>query len=205
MNGDIISLGSILSHELNWDADRVYSFLTDWEKNKENGTPLEKETHSTLEEYLDFFHSLPDTLVKGGVISLVEAILKRFVPESFSDEILTFKRETILHFARDAEGDVEAFLRRAVLSPFNDGGHLRSEGVHLLTFHAAKGLEFPRDFNRRRRGRRNSHREKRHLHRRGETSVLCRPHPGERKTAHHLFKKTSSLRTKAPRGALPVF
>ena len=140
---DIISLGSILSHELNLDADRVYSFLTAWEKSKEKETPLAKEAHSTLEKYLDFFHSLPDTLAKGGVISLVEAILKRFVPQSFSDEILAFKQETILHLARDAEGDVETFLRRAVLSPFNDGGHLRSQGVHLLTFHAAKGLEFP--------------------------------------------------------------
>ncbi|OHD68521.1 MAG: hypothetical protein A2177_14940 [Spirochaetes bacterium RBG_13_68_11] len=45
--------------------------------------------------------------------------------------------------AREAGGDLERFLRRLDLSPLESEAGLRTEKVRLLTFHAAKGLEFP--------------------------------------------------------------
>jgi DNA helicase-2/ATP-dependent DNA helicase PcrA len=51
--------------------------------------------------------------------------------------------EMLLDAARETGGDLERFLRRLDLSPLESEGGARSEKVRLLTFHAAKGLEFP--------------------------------------------------------------
>ncbi|HET6498305.1 MAG TPA: ATP-dependent helicase, partial [Coriobacteriia bacterium] len=40
-------------------------------------------------------------------------------------------------------GDLERFLRRLDLAPLESEAGTRTENVRLLTFHAAKGLEFP--------------------------------------------------------------
>lgn len=37
---------------------------------------------------------------------------------------------------------MEDFLEQMQLNPYTDAGRLKSDGIHLLTFHAAKGLEF---------------------------------------------------------------
>jgi DNA helicase II / ATP-dependent DNA helicase PcrA len=51
--------------------------------------------------------------------------------------------EMLLDAARETGGDLQRFLRRLDLSPLESEGGARSEKVRLLTFHAAKGLEFP--------------------------------------------------------------
>lgn len=51
--------------------------------------------------------------------------------------------EMLRETARETGGDLERFLRRLDLSPLESEGGARSEKVRLLTFHAAKGLEFP--------------------------------------------------------------
>jgi DNA helicase-2/ATP-dependent DNA helicase PcrA len=51
--------------------------------------------------------------------------------------------EMLRETARETGGDLERFLRRLDLSPLEGEGGARIEKVRLLTFHAAKGLEFP--------------------------------------------------------------
>jgi DNA helicase-2/ATP-dependent DNA helicase PcrA len=51
--------------------------------------------------------------------------------------------EMLRETARETGGDLERFLHRLDLSPLESEGGIRSEKVRLLTFHAAKGLEFP--------------------------------------------------------------
>ncbi|MCX7031711.1 MAG: UvrD-helicase domain-containing protein [Spirochaetes bacterium] len=51
--------------------------------------------------------------------------------------------EMLRETARETAGDLERFLRRLDLSPLESESGLKTEKVQLLTFHAAKGLEFP--------------------------------------------------------------
>ncbi len=51
--------------------------------------------------------------------------------------------EILREAAREIGGDLERFLRRLDLSPLESEAGMRTEKVRLLTFHAAKGLEFP--------------------------------------------------------------
>ncbi|MBB3186561.1 3'-5' exonuclease [Microbacter margulisiae] len=49
----------------------------------------------------------------------------------------------LLKAASDTAENTAVFLQKLILSPYTDMGRLNSGGVRLLTFHAAKGLEFP--------------------------------------------------------------
>ena len=51
--------------------------------------------------------------------------------------------DTILSQASDAGADIAGFLEDALLNPFTDPVLNGNNGIRLLTFHAAKGLEFP--------------------------------------------------------------
>jgi DNA helicase II / ATP-dependent DNA helicase PcrA len=51
--------------------------------------------------------------------------------------------ETVREIAREHGRDLPGFLRRTALSGREGGGGPKAEKVRLLTFHAAKGLEFP--------------------------------------------------------------
>ncbi len=53
------------------------------------------------------------------------------------------KRELLLTLAEDAGADAGLFLQRLQLDHFTNEGVAKVQGVRLLTFHAAKGLEFP--------------------------------------------------------------
>jgi DNA helicase II / ATP-dependent DNA helicase PcrA len=59
------------------------------------------------------------------------------------EETDRLKREALLRAAGECGGDLDAFLRRMALEPYTDPAFARAEGVRFLTFHAAKGLEFP--------------------------------------------------------------
>lgn len=73
----------------------------------------------------------------------IERICDHFLPDEELDETDILKKETLLELAEESAGDVESFLEQMQLNPYTDAGRLKTEGIHLLTFHAAKGLEFP--------------------------------------------------------------
>jgi len=86
-----------------------------------------------------------------GVVDLIDGLLAAFrasgdpLPEGQapSEAAADASVEAVREMAREHGPDLAGFLRRAALSDREGGGGLKAEKVRLLTFHAAKGLEFP--------------------------------------------------------------
>lgn len=74
---------------------------------------------------------------------IINLLLDAFLPVSILSEQEQFKRESLLKLAAEFNDKPNEFLQKFILSPYTDTGRLNSGGVRLLTFHAAKGLEFP--------------------------------------------------------------
>jgi DNA helicase II / ATP-dependent DNA helicase PcrA len=84
-----------------------------------------------------------ETLEAQGVAGLVEEVLRQVAVPDMSDPRNLIGAEVVAETARGFGDDLEGFLRRLSLLTLESEGGLRSERVRLLTFHAAKGLEFP--------------------------------------------------------------
>jgi superfamily I DNA/RNA helicase len=99
---------------------------------------------------LDSFRGLADTLqeilAEGGVAMLVERLLADVVVPILQEQETAIGQELLLESARDSGRDLSGFV--ALLSTLNveSEGPVRTEKILLLTFHAAKGLEFPVTF-----------------------------------------------------------
>ena len=74
---------------------------------------------------------------------MIKAIYEKYLPSSPSQADIHFQKATFLALAQEAGTDVRQFLENMTLTTYTDAGRIKSQGVHLLTFHAAKGLEFP--------------------------------------------------------------
>ncbi len=74
---------------------------------------------------------------------IILLLLDAFIPVSILTEQEQFKREGLIKLADEFNDRPNEFLHKYILSPYTDAGRLNSGGVRLLTFHAAKGLEFP--------------------------------------------------------------
>lgn len=70
-------------------------------------------------------------------------IFEKFITDETLDETGIIRKETILHIAREYEGDLEQFLHKILLDTYTDVARLKTDAVTLLTFHASKGLEYP--------------------------------------------------------------
>ena len=103
-----------------------------------------------LELFLD---DLRRTLETGGTAAGLKEIFGRCMerrPEEADREAgsqaeleAALEREMLLETARAFDRDAAGFLKRISLSPFESEGRGAAESVRLLTFHAAKGMEFP--------------------------------------------------------------
>jgi DNA helicase-2/ATP-dependent DNA helicase PcrA len=91
----------------------------------------------------EFYATLKNSYDSEKPPGIIGKICDFFLPESKLDDMNILKREAILNFADESEDNAYGFLRRMMLGNYSDVGRLKSEGVSLLTFHAAKGLEFP--------------------------------------------------------------
>jgi uncharacterized protein (TIGR00375 family) len=98
--------------------------------------------YNVLQHRKDFQLQLPDSLVDKSVEEIVSEIFIEYLPDhQLTDEQLV-KKETILTLAKEAT-DIRSFLEEHTLTAYTDTGRGQAYGIHLLTFHAAKGLEFP--------------------------------------------------------------
>lgn len=144
-----IPLSDLLSEAYGWTEAQINSLLASLNEHPESlfgDDPLENVSEG-LGEDLNDLHSvygeLSPSYEKSGMKKVVELISNHFMPEDLLTESQLLKKETLLDLAEEAEGDAEHFLEQMQLNPYTDAGRLKTEGVHLLTFHAAKGLEFP--------------------------------------------------------------
>lgn len=94
-------------------------------------------------KWMRLYDKLGHGFENNGLPDTLQQMLDFFLPSSELSDQEQIKREMILKLASGFNENPGDFLRKFVLSPYTDIGRLDSGGVRLLTFHAAKGLEFP--------------------------------------------------------------
>ncbi len=95
-----------------------------------------------FEKLIDFLEFVEVTIEYQGIYKGIFLILEKIIPVYVSMENKV-KSQALLEMARAFDGDLAGFLRRIFLCTFESQGEKNVEKVNLLTFHAAKGLEFP--------------------------------------------------------------
>ena len=144
---DVMALHSFLMHGLHWSAKLIQEFLTATASSTsmppQPPASLPAAAQSSYLAWLQHYQTLKDILPQQGVGGVLEAIFEHYLPDKDLDEGECLRKKTLLALAQDAPSNVANFLHQMTLNAYTDGGRLRGEGIHLLTFHAAKGLEFP--------------------------------------------------------------
>lgn len=145
---DIMAYHSLFTHGLQWDKATTQQLLATLDAGADalpQAAPsfLTAQKQRAYNSWLAFYGSLPKTLRDSGMVGVIKAILAQYIADKRLDESQRLQKETLLTLAQEAPADVPAFLHKMTLTPYTDAGRVRGEGIHLLTFHAAKGLEFP--------------------------------------------------------------
>lgn len=154
--GNPIALSDLLAETYGWSEAQITALLTKPDKQTVSlfgSDPLENIAGALREDIQDMYsiHSqLPEKYASGGMKDVVETICDHYLPEDLLSDSQRLKKETLLELAGESGGKAEEpemgaerFLEKMQLNPYTDAGRLKTEGVHLLTFHASKGLEFP--------------------------------------------------------------
>ncbi len=143
---DVVALRGVLRF-LGWEKNEINAFLSNLHKNKlewRQSMP-EAVSNRSAESFIQWkqFHAqMTDVIANNGVEGILSAIFDRYLPDhQLTDEQL-LKKETILTLGKEAT-DVRGFLEDNSLNAYTDTGRDQTYGIRLLTFHAAKGLEFP--------------------------------------------------------------
>lgn len=145
---DMVALHGVLHHALSWEKSEIRVYLSRLYENKErweaaNPLAVSKRAAESFRQWKDFYGKLPDYFAQHGVEGAVKAIFQHYLPDSRLTEEQLLKKDTILTLAREAQADVQQFLEDTTLSICTGSGRQTAYCIHLLTFHAAKGLEFP--------------------------------------------------------------
>ena len=145
---DMIAMHGLLTHGLGWEDKMIGLLLKNMPEigdmpNEDQLVGLSDAAKQSFAEWRSFYLSLSDTFQQNGVEGAVRAIMKCYLPDSRLDAGQILKKEAILALACESQADMQDFLEKMTLNAYTDVGRLKADGVHLLTFHAAKGLEFP--------------------------------------------------------------
>ena len=146
--GDRIALEGILGRLEGWKRADVRSLLALIHENgKEwmdiSTPPVNSAAVGSFAKWKAFYAELSGRLKTEGLTHGVRDIFNRYLPDSCLTEEELLKKEVILTLAEEAGADIRNFLNDATLNHYTDTGRQQAHGIHLLTFHAAKGLEFP--------------------------------------------------------------
>jgi DNA helicase-2/ATP-dependent DNA helicase PcrA len=103
---------------------------------------LTAEHAAQFEELINFLEFVEVSMEFQGIHKGLFLILEKILPPGEQADTRD-KGRVLLELARTFQGDLAGFLRSMFLCTFESQGDFESERVRLLTFHAAKGLEFP--------------------------------------------------------------
>jgi superfamily I DNA/RNA helicase len=135
-----VGLSAVRENLLRWsEAD---SSLPDLLESLHDSGALPLESLRAFEQFIDFFEDLKSHSGDRGLADTLKRIWKWFSKEETDTDTL-LRGEALMQMAKEYESNIGGFLRRIALSPFESEGPFKTERVSLLTFHAAKGLEFP--------------------------------------------------------------
>lgn len=145
---DTIALYNVLHQAIGWQKQEIRTFLaslhetnTDWRET----VPLSvsKNSKESFLRWRSFYDQLPAFFIQHGVNGALQEIFRQYLPENKLTEDQLLKKEIITTLAREAQADTAKFLEDTTLNAYTDTTGKQARGIHLLTFHAAKGLEFP--------------------------------------------------------------
>jgi len=143
---DHVALYGFLFHALQWSRAIIRDVLATIDPGAWTTyvpSTLSATDQSTYQDWVRWYHALQSLLATQGVAKVVAAIVERYLPNTTLDEGQRMQKNTLLTLAQEAQQDAADFLHTMALGTYTDAGMMRGQGVHLLTFHAAKGLEFP--------------------------------------------------------------
>src|SRR5690606_7247250 len=104
---------------------------------------VSKKAKESWQQWKDFYQQLPAHFEQQGVAGGVQAMCRQYLPVQQLTEEQLLKKDTILTLAKEAQADMHRFLEDTTLSVHGAAAGQPAYGIRLLTFHAAKGLEFP--------------------------------------------------------------
>lgn len=146
---NLIVLGDILGENYDWNQAQIQSLINELNSKGETlfGSDfrlfVSGDLQDDIEDLKTVFNSISESLEVNKIGKAVKKISEHYLPDNKLSESDLLKKETLIELADESDGDVDDFLEQMQLNPYTDAGRLKSDSVHLLTFHAAKGLEFP--------------------------------------------------------------
>ncbi|MDX1636528.1 MAG: UvrD-helicase domain-containing protein [Balneolaceae bacterium] len=142
-----VVLADLLSESYGWSQAQITSLLRDAPAQNLFGVNAADHISEPLRDDLREIDTLLETVGNridtGELREAVSVICSELMPDDLLTSSQLLKKETLLELAASHKGSVSDFLEQMQLNPYTDAGRLSAEGIHLLTFHAAKGLEFP--------------------------------------------------------------
>jgi DNA helicase-2/ATP-dependent DNA helicase PcrA len=157
---DAAGLAEILTQQLNFPRSSVLKLLEGIKAEGRSATLLAaaerilavpdaadtsaaslSEPLAVIKELQNALDRLTEIVEQRGVAYALEEAFKR--TDQLRDPEQVLQREMLLETGRMFQKDLDGFLQQVALNPFESEGSGGSESLRLLTFHAAKGLEFP--------------------------------------------------------------
>ncbi|MCF7804187.1 MAG: UvrD-helicase domain-containing protein [Candidatus Marinimicrobia bacterium] len=144
-----IVLRDLLEENYGWTSERIHSLISTLNTKDitifgDNSLEtIAQNSRDDLDDLRSVYQAIEQSLDSNRIAEAIEEICDHYLAESSLSESDFLKKETLIELAEESNGNVEDFLEQMQLNPYTDAGRLKTEGVHLLTFHAAKGLEFP--------------------------------------------------------------
>jgi superfamily I DNA/RNA helicase len=137
-NKNIVALSGLLTNLSKIDESQKQNILKKYIENKLQLSALSES--ESWRKWVELYAKLQN---EEELEKILLELLDAFLPISILTEQEQYKRESLIKLASEANKNANEFLTKYILSPYTDAGRINSGGVRLLTFHAAKGLEFP--------------------------------------------------------------